>query len=184
MTTPALSVPLTMSVEDAAKVMAERGCHHLVVVGGDGRAAGMISSLDLLRALVGLPAKFPSTFPHHDGELDVTWTDRTLFDADHAGLTPEGAGVLVLSMGGVQRTECDLWVEASDALRTRVLELVGGSRCEAPVLDRILERRDLRFRCASIADPKTRELVVAKLSARIAWAPRPRDGEVARELPR
>lgn len=54
---PATSVSLDTPVAEAARIMAERGYHHLVVVASDGRAVGMVSSVDLLRALLGLPAE-------------------------------------------------------------------------------------------------------------------------------
>lgn len=47
------------SVEEAACRMAEDNLHHLVVVGADGRALGMLSSLDVVRALIGMEPKHP-----------------------------------------------------------------------------------------------------------------------------
>jgi CBS domain-containing protein len=172
---PAISVPMDASVEDAARVMAESGRHHLVVVGSDGRAVGMLSSLDLLRALIGLPAKAPATFPHYDAELDVSWIDATPLDVEHIGAAPEGPGVLVLSMGGSRRTECDLWVESPAALRTRLVAMLEIPQSDIPALARILERRDLRFRCATIADAARRDAVAMRLRDRIDSAPLPRN---------
>jgi CBS-domain-containing membrane protein len=42
-----------------ARKLAEAGVHHLVVVDADGRAAGMLSALDVVRALVGMKAPHP-----------------------------------------------------------------------------------------------------------------------------
>jgi CBS domain-containing protein len=53
---PAASVSLDTPITEAARIMAERRYHQLVVVASDGRPAGMVSSGDLLRALLGLPA--------------------------------------------------------------------------------------------------------------------------------
>ena len=66
------ALPLTVRadarVEDAARLLAERGGHQLVVVDAAGRAVGMVSALDLLRALVGVA-------PSHPAELERFGTD-------------------------------------------------------------------------------------------------------------
>jgi CBS domain-containing protein len=175
MTSPVLTVSLACSIEEAARLMGESGLHHLLVVGTDGRAEGMVSSLDLVRALVGLPARHPSTFPHYDTELDVVWADPQVFDRRHVASAPDGAGVLVLSAGGRQFSESDLWVEASTGLRARLGELLDLSQPDAPALAQILARKDLRFRCALVGDEQTREVVASRMRARVEAAPLPRD---------
>ena len=182
LSSPALSVPMDVTIEEAARTMAEAGVHHLVVVGADGRAAGMISSLDLVRALVGLPSSHPATFPHFDPELELTWDDPQVFDAEHVDAAPLEAGVLVLSAGGVQRSESDLWVETAGSLRLRLREMLGSCPREAPVLACILARRDLRFRCARLSDPALRARVARRLRARIEEAPLPRDASSVAEM--
>ena len=172
---PALSVGVDATIEDAASTMAESGVHHLVVVAGDGRAVGMLSSLDLLRALVGLPAGHPATFPHFDPELGVAWSDMKPFDALHVEAARNEPGVLVLTSGGVGRTECDLWVEASAGLRSRFVEMLAAPEREPLALARILARRDLRFRFATIDDPRIRGSVARRVRERIDGAPLPRD---------
>jgi CBS domain-containing protein len=52
--TPASTLSADTSIEEAARAMVASGYHHLVVIDNDGRAVGIVSSLDLLRALVGL----------------------------------------------------------------------------------------------------------------------------------
>jgi len=47
------------SVEQGAKKLAESNYHHLVVVDEKGVAVGMVSSLDFLRALVGVAPRHP-----------------------------------------------------------------------------------------------------------------------------
>jgi CBS domain-containing protein len=64
--TPAWSISETASVQDAARVMAEASFHHLVVVNARGAAVGMVSALDVLRALAELPAKHPQAFARFD----------------------------------------------------------------------------------------------------------------------
>lgn len=52
-----MSVFLDTPVAEAARVMAERGQDRLVVVASAGRVVGMVSSVDLFRAPLGLPAE-------------------------------------------------------------------------------------------------------------------------------
>lgn len=56
------TVASSATVEDGARQLAESGYHHLVVVDDKGVAVGMVSSLDFLRALVGLAPRHPAAF--------------------------------------------------------------------------------------------------------------------------
>lgn len=61
---PVFSVVGTTPVEEAARSLAETDYHHLVVVDEKtGRAVGIVSAVDLLRALIGVPARHPGAFP-------------------------------------------------------------------------------------------------------------------------
>jgi CBS domain-containing protein len=55
---PVKTIGTRVSIADAAKAMLEAGTHHLIVVDEHGAAVGMLSSLDLVRALTG-------AVPHH-----------------------------------------------------------------------------------------------------------------------
>jgi CBS-domain-containing membrane protein len=59
---PVETVKATATVQEGAKQLAETGYHHLVVVDDKGVAVGMVSALDLLRALVGLAPRHPDKF--------------------------------------------------------------------------------------------------------------------------
>jgi CBS domain-containing protein len=59
---PVWSIAETATIEEAAKSMGEASFHHVVVVNAAGRAVGMLSALDLLRAFAGLPPKHPAPF--------------------------------------------------------------------------------------------------------------------------
>ena len=50
------------TIEEGAKKLAESDYHHLVVVDDKGVAVGMVSSLDFVRALVGLEPRHPDKF--------------------------------------------------------------------------------------------------------------------------
>lgn len=59
---PVKTVREDADVTEAGKQMVEEGLHHLVVVDGKGVAVGMVSSIDCLASLVGLPARHPDKF--------------------------------------------------------------------------------------------------------------------------
>ena len=59
------TVKATEPVEAGAKKLAESTFHHLVVVDDAGVAVGMVSALDFLRALVGLPPRHPEAFERY-----------------------------------------------------------------------------------------------------------------------
>ena len=53
------------SVEDGARILAEHGTHQLVVVDKGGRAIGMVSAVDFVRGLLGVPAEHPRAFDRY-----------------------------------------------------------------------------------------------------------------------
>ncbi len=57
-----VTVKDTDAVEVAAKKLAETDFHHLVVVDEKGVAVGMVSAVDFVRALLGMPARHPKAF--------------------------------------------------------------------------------------------------------------------------
>jgi CBS domain-containing protein len=60
---PVFSIASSTPIESAARALAESDYHHVVVVDeGTGRAVGMVSTLDLLRAMLGMPPRHPAAF--------------------------------------------------------------------------------------------------------------------------
>jgi CBS domain-containing protein len=53
MTSPALTVPMTGSVREAARSMVDAHVHRLVAIDDDGRPVGVLSAIDLVSLLVG-----------------------------------------------------------------------------------------------------------------------------------
>lgn len=56
------TVKASATIEEGAKRLAESEYHHLVVVDDKGVAVGMVSSLDFVRALIGLEPRHPDKF--------------------------------------------------------------------------------------------------------------------------
>jgi hypothetical protein len=161
MTTPAICVEGSTSVSDAGRRLALADGHHLVVVDGAGVAVGIVSVLDILRALVGIPAHHPAAFPHWDARTRSPWTDEWPLDDGHAAASPDAAGVIVLVRGLVGETDAIVWVEACANVRDRLTAMTCPAPSVEPELARLLERHALRFRAAVVHREGDR--------ARMAW---------------
>jgi CBS-domain-containing membrane protein len=53
------------TVEEGARILAEHGTHQLVVVDEGGHAIGMVSAVDFVRGLLGVPAEHPHAFDRY-----------------------------------------------------------------------------------------------------------------------
>jgi CBS domain-containing protein len=167
-------IDASASLESAGEALTKTESHHLVVVDSAGKAVGMVSAVDVLRGLLGIPARHPAGFPHFDGELGVSWTDDTVLAPGNLDEAPEGPGVIVLVRGGRGIVETPVWAEASLHVRTRLEELLSIPQDDAPALAAILARGSLRFRAASVPDAARRERIVGTLRERLRHAPLPR----------
>lgn len=152
MTGPIVVVRGTSSIGEAGRLMADTGYHRLVVVDENEAAVGLVSALDVVRGLLGLPATHPPAFRHHDRRLGLAWTEDTPLDADRVEAAPAGPGVLLLIDGGPDRTERVVWGEASGNVRARLLDMIVVRASQSPVLAALLLRSKLRFRAAATHD--------------------------------
>jgi hypothetical protein len=173
MTRPALCVEGSTAIEEAARRLALADVQHLVVVDSSGAAVGIVSVLDVLRAMLGIPAHHPATFPHWDAGTQTSWTDEWPFDEEHAVQAPESPGVLVLSRGLAGETDAIVWVEACGNVRDRISSLAALGSSAEPALARLLERHDLRFRAAAVCDDVHRERITSTLNGNLAHRPPP-----------
>lgn len=170
---PAATVSEHASLEEAGKALAQTDYHHLVVVDAAGRAVGMLSALDVLRGLLGVPARHPAAFPHFDKQLGVSWSDDVLLAGDRIGSAPEGAGVIVLVRGGRGATEAPVWAEGCERIRTRLEELLSIPQGDTPALAALLSHGKLRYRTASVPDAARRTRITETLRERIGHLPLP-----------
>ena len=150
MTTPAATVSSSTSVEQAGREMGQLAYHHLVVVDDQGRVCGFLSSLDVIRGLVGLPASHPPAFPHQEPESGMSWSPTLpLTEANIERFARPGAGMLVLT--NAEASDEVLWAEASHDVSARLRAFVAGEHnLPEPVSER-LRQGQLGFRCASFA---------------------------------
>lgn len=159
MTRPAFTVQSGANIREAAAVMADAGVHRLPVVDGDGVCVGVLSLLDVVRGLIGVPASHPAAFPHLDLETGLAWTDDIPLETERLELAPDGPGVLVLIRGGAGVHETPFWAEATDRVRARLAELLAATEAELPELPELHGKGELRFRAAAIHDPRARDRV-------------------------
>jgi CBS domain-containing protein len=169
MTQPAATVPAYARIGTAARRLARTGYHRLVVVDGSGRAVGMVSAVDVVRGLLGLPAPHPASFPHLDRATGLSWTDEVPLDADHIPAAPEGSGVIVLLHGGPGEPECPVWAESSDHVRRRLQEMLTAAQPDR--LAAWLEYGGTRFRATSAPEPDQRAEALAEALRQVAAAP-------------
>jgi CBS domain-containing protein len=162
--TPALAVSAEATIEDGARRLAETEYHHLVVVDADGRAVGMVSSVDFMRALLGMPARHPPSFPHYDAKHGVAWTDDTELASDRLGVAPAGPGIFVLVHGGSGISERPVWAEQCDNVRARLDEILRAP-AEAARISGGADRRQLRFRATAVQGMDQRTELIRRLHA-------------------
>ena len=150
---PAVAVRAQESLHDAAVVLAERGFRRLPVVDDDGTLVGVASALDVLRGLLGIPAAHPDSFPHYDRATGLNWSDDRRLALDQIAAAPNGPGIVMLRVGGVNMSERTVWSEAASNLRARLRSILSDPQ-DNPALRRLLERYtgQLRFRFASVPD--------------------------------
>ena len=173
MSSPVDTVPAEQTIEAAAQHLAETNRHRLVVVDEDGRAVGMLSTLDVIRGLLGLPAIHPAGFPHFDSVTSLSWSDDAVLAEKNLDVATDGPGVLALVHGGAGIPERVVWVEGCNNVRLRLLELLNLPQSDQPLLERALRLGHLRFRSASAPDEVVRRHAVQAMQARAFAALRP-----------
>jgi len=154
MTRPPATVPAEVRLGEAARRLAMTRYHHLVVVDAGGYVVGMVSALDIIRGLMGLPAPHPASFPHLDRETGLSWTDDLPLELSEIHAAPDGPGVLVLLHGGAGVAERVLWAESSESVRDRLKQML--TTVQPGLLGAWLAYGGLRFRAASAPDPAER----------------------------
>lgn len=170
MSRPVITVDEDSSIEKAAVLMGESSCHRLPVVDSSGSLVGIVSSLDVIRGLVGIPARHPDAFRHVDETTTLSWSGDTPLEYDRVEAASEDTGVLAIVHGGVGQRERVVWVEMPANMRARLLELLSQPQEQHASLRAWLENGPLLFRTAEIPDRSTGQLVVDILQRRAGHA--------------
>ena len=148
MSSPAITLRSSASLLEAARLLCEQDLHRAPVVDAEGRAVGMLSSLDVLKAQLGLPVGHPTTFPHFDRSTGLTWTNDLDVETAQLEAAPSGPGVLVLIRGGAGVPEEIVRTEWCPNVRTRLRDIISRPEGEPSGLSRLLRMGSLRFRAA------------------------------------
>lgn len=163
MTSPAAVIRENAGVDAAARLLGETGYRRLVVVDEDGRAVGMVSAIDVIRGLTGLPAKHPGSFPHLDAKTGLTWTDDQVFDMEHVPAAPDGPGILVLVNDAPGTPRRIVWVGSAYNVRTHLTALLNVPQHDPELRRWLAQPAHLLFRAAAVSDPERRELLLKAL---------------------
>jgi CBS domain-containing protein len=166
MTTPAVTVPASVSIAEAGRLLAETGRHRLVVVDEAGRAIGVVSTLDALRGLLGLPRAHAAPARKLDLAAGLVWTAELPLEVQMLPAAANGPGLLVLIHGTPRVAKRIVWAEACDDVRTRISDMLQAPQAEEPLLAFWLKRPGLRFRCASAPDAARRREAAEDLRRR------------------
>ena len=154
MTTPAATISPAAGIDEAGRQMGQLGYHHLVVVDEHERVVGFVSSLDVIRGFVELPAEHPRAFPHQDPDSGLRWSPTLPLNEDNIEqIAGTGAGMLVLT--AADDPEQVLWAEASNHVQARLIAFARGDHgLPEPVAARLAEGA-VGFRCAAFAREAT-----------------------------
>jgi CBS domain-containing protein len=167
MSAPAAVIRESARITDAARLLATTGFRHLVVVDDTGRAVGMLSAVDIVRALIGEPAQHPHAFPHLDRRAALTWTDDTRLDEGKVDRAPDAPGVLVLLQDYPKMPRRIVWAEATGNVRTRLIDLLSLPQDDPELRIWLRDREHLQFRAAAVADSELRASVARTLTDEI-----------------
>jgi CBS domain-containing protein len=173
MSQPANCIEGSTTIEEAARHIGLADVHHLVVVDCAGVAVGMLSVLDVMRAMVGIASRHPAAFPHWDAATASAWTDEWPIEKESVSRAPDAAGVLVLVRSGAGAPDTVVWVEQCRNVRDRVAALAALSSSGEPALARLLERHDVCFRAATVCDDGQRERIASRLQYELEHTPPP-----------
>lgn len=157
MTRPAITIHRDATIHEAGRALSDANVHRLVVVDDGGRAVGVVSSMDVVRALLGIPVRYPAGFPHRD-EQGLVWSDPAELVLANADRAPIGPGLIVLIHGGADRPELPVWAEEANNIRARLHDMLSDPQGDTPQLAWLLEHElpHLRFRFSSASDARAR----------------------------
>ncbi len=157
LTLTAVSVDQNTSIEAAARALAEQHADSLVLVNERGVAVGVLSALDLLRAVLGLNAGQQDPTKPAAAKREVAWRHAGPLEVTAAHRAPEEPGIILLSSGVDAETSRPVWVEPSLNIRERLDQMLRAPQ-DDPALEALLAvyPRALRFRCLVVHDAQRR----------------------------
>jgi hypothetical protein len=173
MSHPVETIAASATIDDAGKALARTGLHRLVVVDAERRAIGIVSALDVVRGLLGMPIHFSEAFEHRAGGL--VWKGDFELSTDGIASAPDASGLIIVTHGRPGVPNVPVWVGMAKDLRATLTEMVDRPETSEPGLALWLERHadQLSYRTAVVEDDARRDEALEELYAatRIrAWA--------------
>lgn len=167
MRAPVITIEDNAQIDAAARLLGEQGVHRVIVVDGVGRAIGVVSSIDLIRGLLGIPAAHPAAFPHLDPATELAWTDDAPLDAAHVDAAPRGPGLIVLVRGAAGVRERVIWAESADDMRERLRMMLAPTEKDSLTLRQLLLHvEQVRFRVAPSSSTAERRRALRRVIAK------------------
>lgn len=163
-----MSAPVVMiwsgaSLADAAHLLSDTGHHRLVVVDHRGVAVGVLSSLDVVRALVGKVSAHPNVRADFDERTGLLWTEDERLDLEHVHHAPQAPGIFLLIERSNEGLDRVAWVEAAENVRSRLMDLVLRRASRPLPIAAAIDGGALRFRAALEPNAAMREQRLAEL---------------------
>jgi CBS domain-containing protein len=167
MSGPVIVIESDATVEEAGFKLAEQSLHRLVVVDDEGCATGVVSLLDVVRAMLSLPMRYSASFSHIDPTTGLVWTDDEPLDTKHVAHAPAGPGIIVVSFGEHGEVDRTILIDTSHSIRTRLARALDWPLGEGEDFARWMSDKGdrLRFRAAVVADKGARAEAVRQLRA-------------------
>ena len=86
MSHPVETIAASATIDEAGRALARTGLHRLVVVDEEKRAVGVVSAVDVIRGLLGMPVRFSDAFEHRASGL--VWKGDFELTADGVAEAP------------------------------------------------------------------------------------------------
>jgi hypothetical protein len=137
------------------------------VVDDQGRATGVVSLLDVVRAMLSLPMRYSASFSHVDRITGLVWTDDEPLDGKHVAHAPPGPGIIVVSFGEHGEVDRPILIDTSHSIRPRLARALEWPLGEGEDFARWMSEKPdrLRFRAAKVEDKRARAEAVKQLRA-------------------
>jgi len=175
MSRPVETIAASATIDEAGKALASTGLHRLVVVDADKRAIGVISALDVIRGLLGMPSHFSDAFEHKDRASGLVWKGDYQLAGDDIASAPTAAGLIIITHARPGVPDVPVWVGVAKGIRATLTEMVEApDACDAGLAAWLKQHpMQLNYRTAVVEDTTRRSDALEQLYAttRIrAWA--------------
>lgn len=122
MTSPPMCIGKGSAIEEAGRLMGEAAYHRLIAIDSEGRAVGIVTTLDVVRGLLGMPAPHP--LAHYDAATGLEWSPPLPLELDRIEAAPAARGLFVVVQSEQGEPDQVVWAEGALDVRARLVELL------------------------------------------------------------